>query len=115
MTHPIACRVDALTSGERERQQSLRRQLEAAVVECRETATGYLFAYRADASVLGTAAAWMAIERRCCPFLDFTLEWRAGTEGPTLELGGGPGVKAFIAQMFEVLPGRPERRPANRA
>lgn len=100
MTPPIACRLDALTPADRERQQSLRGRLEAAVVERRETARGYLFVYRADAGVLDAAAAWIAIERRCCPFLDFTLEWHAGNDGPTLELSGGPGVKDFVAATF---------------
>ena len=100
MTPPIACKLDGLTPDERERQQSLRRQLEAAIVERRETARGYLFVYRADAGLLDAAAAWMAIERRCCPFLDFTLDWRSDSESPTLELSGGPGVKAFIAETF---------------
>ena len=100
MTQPIACRLDALTAAERSRQQALRAELETAIVARRETAGGYRFVYRADPAVLGAAAQWIAIERRCCPFLDFTLTWRADDQGPALELSGGPGVKAFIAQTF---------------
>jgi hypothetical protein len=100
MTQPIACRLDALTADERKRQEALRAELDAAIVERRETADGYRFIYRAGPAVLGAAAEWIAIERRCCPFLDFTLTWRADAEGPALELSGGPGVKAFIGQTF---------------
>jgi hypothetical protein len=100
LTTPIACSLGALTPAERERQAQLRRQLEAAVAERQETAAGYRFVYRAEPGVAEAAAAWIAIERRCCPFLDFTLEWRAGQEGPSLELAGRPGVKAFIADTF---------------
>lgn len=100
MTQPIACRLDALTPAERIRQQALRRELDAAIVERRETADGHLFVYRADPAVVPAVAEWMALERRCCPFLDFTLTWRAADGGPALELSGGPGVKAFIGQTF---------------
>jgi hypothetical protein len=98
---PIACRLDALSPAERQRQKTLRTQLDAAVVRVSETADGYVFIYRDDSDVLLQAAEWLALERRCCPFLDFELAWRADSQAPTLRVGGSdPAVKTFIADTF---------------
>jgi hypothetical protein len=98
---PIACRLDALSPAERQRQQTLRTQLDAAVVHVSETADGYVFSFREGSDVLVQAAEWIALERRCCPFLDFELAWRADVQSPTLRLSGPvPAVKTFIADTF---------------
>ncbi|MGH3117766.1 MAG: hypothetical protein ACRD09_12245 [Vicinamibacterales bacterium] len=99
-TRPIACRLDALSPEERQRQQALRQDLEAAIESVREAPDGYVFTYRDDATVFRRAAEWLTLERRCCPFVDFELGWRADSRSPTLRMGGEPGVKAFIAGTF---------------
>jgi hypothetical protein len=97
----IACRLDALSPDERRRQQTLRQNLEAAIESVREAPDGYVFTYRDDADVFGQAAEWLTLERRCCPFLDFELAWRAGSPSPTLRLRSRePAAKAFIAETF---------------
>jgi hypothetical protein len=101
---PIACRLDALSPDERRRQQTLRQTLEAALARVSETLDGYVFTYRGDSDVLLHAAEWLALERRCCPFLDFELAWPADAPSPSLRLGGAPTVKAFIAETFVPTP-----------
>ena len=98
---PIACRLDALSPDERRRQQTLRQNLEAALESVREAPDGYVFTYREGADVFSQAAEWLTLERRCCPFLDFELAWRADSPSPTLHLRSAePAAKAFIAETF---------------
>lgn len=96
----IACRLDALSPDERQRQQALRQNLEAAIESVREAPDGYVFAYRAEADVFRQVAEWLTLERRCCPFIDFELGWRAHSRSPTLRMSGEPEVKRFIAETF---------------
>jgi len=76
-----------------------RTALKAAVKETRELQDGYAVRLTADPTRLREAAEWIALERRCCPFLALGLEWQ---EGGTvwLRLTGGPGVKAFLARQL---------------
>jgi hypothetical protein len=99
-TPPIACRLDALSPDERRRQQTLRQTLDAAIESVQEVPDGYVFTYTGNVDVFRQAAEWLTLERRCCPFLDFELAWRADSRSPTLRLSGEPGVKAFIADTF---------------
>jgi hypothetical protein len=102
---PIACRLDALSPDERQRQQALRRELETALVDVTETPVGFRFTYREDSRVFLQAAEWLALERRCCPFLDFELAWRADLRAPTLHVSGrDTAVKPFIADTFVPAP-----------
>jgi hypothetical protein len=96
----IACRLDALSPDERRRQQALRQDLEAVIESVREAPDGYVFAYRADADVFRRVAEWLTLERRCCPFIDFELGWRAHSRSATLRMSGEPDVKRFIADTF---------------
>ena len=67
-----ACERTALTSGERARHQEFSRRLSAAVQERSELHDGH--AFRLPSAELMTAAAWVTLERRCCPFLAFQIE-----------------------------------------
>ena len=57
---------------------------------------GYAFRFPPTADLLQKAATFIARERKCCPFYDFTL--RVEREGGPLwlHLTGREGVKAFI-------------------
>jgi hypothetical protein len=93
---PMACDLNALTSAERERRRTLVGALAQAIVDCAELDHG--FELRVDAAKLDLSALaeWIALERRCCPFLNFTVELAAG-EGPVkVALSGADGVKDFL-------------------
>ena len=102
---PIACRLDLLSPAERQREQHLlalvRRQLGAA----QPTPTGYRFAVPPE--LLGKVGELIGLERRCCPFLAFSLEVAPEQGEVSLNIHGGPGggpeVRDFVAQTF----GRP--------
>jgi hypothetical protein len=93
----IACKLDALTPAERQRHADLLRELGRMTTGTRETSDGYALTLRSDASDFQRVAEWISLERRCCPFLNFNLKWGGGDDNPSLELGGGPGVKSFLA------------------
>lgn len=60
----------------------------------RELADGY--AYRFDAGAWEDIARWIAHERRCCPFLRFTIEVSPSAGAIWLHLTGPLGVHAFL-------------------
>ena len=77
----LACNWSALTAVQQERQRALYRRLRADVEEVLELEDGYTFRHPPDRAVLLAIAEFVANERLCCPFFDFTL---------TVERGGGP-------------------------
>ena len=93
---PIACDLNALTPAERARRRTLVDALGHAIVDRREL--DYGFELRMDPARLDlpALAEWIALERRCCPFLHFRLELAAGDGPVTVALSGADGVKDFL-------------------
>lgn len=97
---PIACRLDALTEAERARGAELLRRHAASVLEAREREDGYSFRYPSDPALFAQIAELVALEHRCCPFLDFRLEWDGADASPWLHVGGGARVKRFLEEAY---------------
>jgi hypothetical protein len=93
---PIACDLSALTPAERERRRTLFGAVVHAIVGRAELERG--IELRVDLAKLGlpALAEWIALERRCCPFLHFTIELAAGDGPVTFALWGSDGVKDFL-------------------
>ena len=96
---PVACRMDALTPAERARHQELVMKLLSRVGDIRELEHGYRLSLDAQPATLPATAEWMSLERRCCPFFEFALEWSA-KRGATLTVSGPPGAKELVAAML---------------
>jgi hypothetical protein len=96
---PIACDLTALTPDQRQQHAAHAAQLAEVVAEVEELPDGYAFRYHTDASTWQTVTAWVEWERRCCPFLTFTLE-RTGAGPVWLRLTGADGVKDFLAAQL---------------
>ena len=95
---PFACNMKALTKAERAAYPKLSRALLSSVEEMRELEDGYGF--RFPPTALKTAAEWVGLERRCCPFFTFAIEL-ARDDGPMwLKVTGPEGVKPFIRVEF---------------
>ncbi len=93
---PLQCRLGALTRAERARQGELIVRVRRAVTARRDVPGGYVFDL--DPSVpVPEVAEWLALESRCCPFLDLALELDGDGRGRRVRLTGGRGVKAFVA------------------
>ena len=99
------CATEALDGAERLRYQGLRTVMKAAFSATRELPDGYAMRFPPDPGLFLQVAEWVTLERRCCPFLAFGLDW-SGSEAPQLRLTGGPGVKAFLGSQ---LAGKPDR------
>jgi hypothetical protein len=92
---PLVCDLAAIPADERQAHELLAKQLfNDPALERHELADGYAFQFRADQ--YPQLAAFIANERRCCPFFHFTLEVEPG-QGPIwLRLTGGEGVKELL-------------------
>lgn len=70
--------------------------LHDSVQKVREVANGYEFRHAAHVSVLLLLAEFIRLERRCCPFLEFTLNVETEHGPAWLMLTGPEGVKEFL-------------------
>jgi hypothetical protein len=99
---PFACRVNALDKSQRKRQQELIELVRRSAQETQELPDGFAFRLAGDPTLFRQAAEWVSLERRCCPFVHFTLEWKRD-DTVWIALTGAPGVKDFVAE--EILGG----------
>lgn len=95
---PIACRLDAFDAEERAQHDALTKALRDDIQQTQDLPNGYAFRLPASSKCFAETAAWIALERRCCPFFDFELTWRGQDPAPWLRLTGGKGVKEFVRQ-----------------
>lgn len=94
---PIACQLNALSNDERMRRSELASGFSKSIQEVQELPNGFAIRFSADARDWMRAAEFVALERRCCPFLAFSLEAQE-EDGPFwIRITGRDGVKAFIA------------------
>ena len=96
----IACDLGALSTGQRLHEQELLAEFRAAVREPQETETGFRFVLSEDPALLARLGEFLALERLCCPFLNFELAVPAGREPVSLHIYGEPAVKPFVRSVF---------------
>jgi hypothetical protein len=92
----FACRLDTLGRLQRRRQQELLALMRRRAQAQDELSDGYAFRLPADPALFQQAAEWIGLERRCCPFVKFTLEW-AQDDSVWVRFTGAPAVKPFLA------------------
>ena len=91
------CRVSPTVSGCARRACS--RSFKTLCERHEETELGFRFFVNADPEVLSTMGEFLALERLCCPFLEFHLEV-SSSDLAALHIFGRPGAKAIIAAGF---------------
>ncbi len=96
----IVCRLGVFTPEERAREGELLQQQRGAALEVRERSDGYSFRYPSDPAFFVRMAELVTLEHRCCPFLDFRIEWSGAEEHPWLHITGSAQAKAFLAETF---------------
>jgi hypothetical protein len=101
---PIACVLSALTAEQRARESVLLEEHRRSVREVEEHDDGYSFRYDPDMGLFGRMAELVALEHRCCPFLDFQLQWGRAASDPWLHVRGGARVKSFVRDAFTAKP-----------
>lgn len=97
---PIACNLSALDAEQRERREALFQRFAQRVEETQELENGYAFRCRMDSSNWMTAAEFADLERRCCPFFEFTLQIMPASSSMWLQLTGGAGTKQFLTEQL---------------
>jgi hypothetical protein len=93
----FACRLDALTPHERARHATLTQELLASARWVQEIPRGYAFRFPDDRALSRHLVEWVALERRCCPFLEFEILLGLEGEPVILRLTGEQGVREFLA------------------
>ena len=105
---PLFCDLNALTDAERQEHVDVSREMFASLETVKEMPDGYAFRFPATAEMLQTVVTFIARERQCCPFYDFTLKVEREGGPLWLHLTGRDGVKQFIqaemAQHEELAP-----------
>ena len=103
---PLACNLDALDLAARARHAEVTARLVAAIQGVDELPDGYILRLPSTDEALMLAAEFIARERRCCPFFEFSLT--VGKDAARLSLTGAGGVKQFIeAEILSMKGGEP--------
>ncbi len=99
-TH-FACDMSAIPAEQRgAHHQLIRRLMTESVEEIRELPDGLVFQFPAEE--YDAVTEFVGRERRCCPFLTFTLEVEAEGGPLLLRLTGAEGVKDFIRAELQL-------------
>ena len=97
---PIACDLAALSVEQRSNERELLAAFRAAAGVPEETDTGFRFPLPEDVALLTRLGEFLALERLCCPFLNFELLIPAGRQAVSLHIYGDPAVKSFVRSTF---------------
>ncbi len=101
-TLPIACNLSAIPPEQRNRYQELRDLLQEKALQVDELPDGYAFKFLAGTVSVIDLAEFITMERLCCPFIDFSLQFPAGNSPITLLLSGEGGVKDVLQAELEI-------------
>ncbi len=96
----IACQLGVFSAEERRRYEMVRAQIHADITRIVEVENGYVFHLPDDDATLTTLAEWIALERRCCPFFEFTVSVGGSEPSILVALTGSPEVKQFLESEF---------------
>ena len=98
----FACRMDKLSSQQRDELRTSLHNLIDAKPSTKELANGYQLTFP-TADHYQDAVTWISYERLCCPFFEFSVKLAKNDGAMTIQLTGPKGVKQFIAEDLPVL------------
>lgn len=93
----LACDPQAIPAEERAAHLDRTRRLFATAQDCVALSAGYVFRFEVDQ--LGEVVRFVEHERRCCPFLSFTLELEGHDESLWLRLIGPAGTRELLEEV----------------
>jgi hypothetical protein len=96
----LVCNLGAFDTSELQQYRQYSYAIHAATRETRELADGYGLHLGSASESFLTAAQWIVLEHRCCPFLNFKLELTDEND-VWLSVTGPDGVKAFLGQAMQ--------------
>lgn len=94
--------LTALDNSEQERHALFDEWLQVGTCEIIEHPNGYAFWLDPDCHIAKHVEEFVALERRCLPFLGFHILTNAVHHGPVLEVSGPEGVKNFVAKHYGI-------------
>ena len=101
---PFACDLNAIPLDERPTHLANTQKLFSLVQQIQELPDGYSFRLPNENDVWKLAAEFVDLERLCCPFFAFRLEFKRQGDPIYLTVTGAEGVKPFImAEIGEHL------------
>lgn len=96
----IACNLSAIDDENLEEHYNNGQAVFDAISEIREISDGYTFKLPAETELIRKTGAFMARERQCCPFFEFSLIIPADHKPVWLKLNGREGVKPYIKETL---------------
>ena len=88
--------LSALDQDQRERHNTLAKEILPKHLEIKELPNGYGFRFPNKPSLFTALSEWITLEHLCCPFLTLSLELERD-QGPIwLNVTGEEGVKSFL-------------------
>lgn len=97
---PIACDLSSIGENQRDRHRRNAKTVFESIGAICELEDGYAFRLPADTELIRTVSAFVARERLCCPFFDFTLTIPSERQPVWLALRGREGVKAYVERSL---------------
>ncbi|WP_373231822.1 hypothetical protein [Cohnella sp.] len=93
---PVACCHTVFTKEQRVEYKSIWGELETRRLGITELEDGNQYHFPGDPETLRLINEWVSMERKCCPFLTFSVIARDEEEPVLLQLIGNEEAKAFL-------------------
>ncbi|MDQ0897322.1 MULTISPECIES: hypothetical protein [unclassified Paenibacillus] len=93
---PDTCCHTVFTKEQRVEYKNVWAELEIRRIGIMEIENGYQYQFQGDSETLHLVNEWVSMERKCCPFLTFTVIASSETESVLLQLTGNHEAKAFL-------------------
>lgn len=76
------------------------KKLAAHLIDTTELSGGYIYRFPLDSLILKNLTEFIDLERKCCPFLSFTITVGAGEDFVSLDLAGPENLREVIKSLF---------------
>lgn len=92
----VACCHTVFTKEQRMEYNNIWEELETRRLGVTELENGYQYQFPGDVETLRLINDWVSMERKCCPFLTFSVIARNVDEPVMLQLTGNEEAKSFL-------------------
>jgi hypothetical protein len=96
----LVCNMDVFTPSERENHIQSTTRLYQSAQDIHEVQNGYGFIFPNETAIITKLGEFISNERRCCPFLEFTLKITSNNAPISLFLTGPEGAQEFLRAEF---------------
>jgi hypothetical protein len=93
---PVACCHTVFTKEQRVEYKSIWEELETRRLGITEIEKGYQYQFPGDSETLRLVNEWVSLERKCCPFLTFSVSVSNEEEPILLQLTGDEEAQTFL-------------------